>query len=509
MASNSKTIAKNTAFLYFRMLVGMIVSFYTARVVLEVLGASDYGIYNVVGGVVTIVGFLNSALSASTSRFLAFELGNNNLAKLKNTFSAALNLHIVVALLVFLIGETIGLWFFYEKLVIPDDRIQAAFWVYQFSIITTMVSFTQVPYNASLIAHENMSIYAYVGLYESFSKLAIVYILTKSPIDKLTSYGLLLMINSFMIQLYYRYYTHSKYEECKFRLVKNKALYKTLLNYSGCELFGSLASVSQNQGVSILLNLFFGPVVNAARAISLQIQAALTLFSNNFLVAVRPQVVKLFAEKKYENMYRLTFYAIKLSYCLMLAMILPIVLESKYILTLWLGDHFPEITIIFTQIILIQALFSTIHSAQCICVHAIGKIKYTGLFGGSLLIMSLPINYLLFNLGAPAYVAFIIIIFSLIGLQLIEIFFIHRYVPFSISWMIKETYMPIFMVSVLALPLPLYLHNTLYEGFARLCLVALVNIIVLIPSVWIFCLNKETRLVVQNIVKEKVLSKIR
>lgn len=312
----------------------MLVAIYTSRVILDVLGASDYGIYNVVGGVVSMMSFLNSALGASSSRFLTYELGRRDQDKLNRTFSASLNLHISVALIVFIVGETLGLWFFYEKLVIPNDRIVAAFWVYQFSIITTMISFTQVPYNASLISHENMSIYAYVGLYEAISKLSIVYLLTISPIDKLIFYGLLLMLNSVGIQLFYRFYTTKRYEECRFRIVKEKSLYKTLLGYSGWDLFGNVAIICQGQGINILLNIFFGPVVNAARAIAFQIQNAVSMFVGSFLTAVRPQVVKNLAEDNTSEMYRLTFSAAKFAYLLMLALVLPVCFEINFILTL-------------------------------------------------------------------------------------------------------------------------------------------------------------------------------
>ena len=240
--SDNKRIAKNTMFLYLRMMVVMVVSLFTSRVILNSLGATDYGIYNVVGGIVTIVGFLNSALSAGTSRFLTFALGERNLEKQKSTFGASLNLHIAVALLVLLVGETIGLWFFYEKMIIPEDRMNAAFWVYQFSIVTTMVNFTQVPYNASLIAHENMSIYAYVGLYEALSRLVIAFLITVSPIDNLIFYGLLLMVNSLFVQIFYRFYVVKNYEECRFSFVKDKTLYKNLLSYSGWDLFVRLSN---------------------------------------------------------------------------------------------------------------------------------------------------------------------------------------------------------------------------------------------------------------------------
>lgn len=305
VSSTNKRIAKNTLFLYVRMLLVMGVSIFTSRVILQTLGVEDYGIYNAVGGIVAVIGVLNGALSSSTSRFLAYELGMKDAEMLKRTFSVSLNLHMAVAFIVLLLAETIGLWFFYEKMVIPVERLSAAWWVYQFSIVTVMVNFTQVPYNASLIAHENMSIYAYVGLYDAFSRLAIAYLLSLSPMDDLVFYALLLMLNTFLIQFFYRFYTYRRYQECRFRWITDKTLYKRQLAYSGWEMFGGLASISQGQGINILLNLFFGPMVNAARAVAYQIQTAVNHFVINFLMATRPQVIKSFAEHNYERCTRL------------------------------------------------------------------------------------------------------------------------------------------------------------------------------------------------------------
>lgn len=337
--SDNKRIAKNTMFLYARMIVVMLVSLYTSRVILNTLGATDYGIYNVVGGIVTIVGFLNSALAASTSRFLTYALGEGNMSKQKETFGASLTLHMCIALLVLILGETIGLWFFYEKMIIPDDRMTAAFWVYQFSIITTMVCSTQVPYNASLIAHEKMSIYAYVGLYEAISRLTIAMLVAISPIDNLIFYGALLLANSILVQTFYRLYAIKHFQECKYQFTRNKTLYKQLLGYSGWDLFGNLAVVCQGQGVNLLLNVFFGPVVNAARAIAFQIQGAVMQFVNNFMTAVRPQVIKNYADGNVDRMYTLTFYTAKFSYMLMLALVVPLCFEINFVLGMWLGDH--------------------------------------------------------------------------------------------------------------------------------------------------------------------------
>lgn len=492
--SSNKRVVKNTAYLYIRMVVVMAVALYTSRVILQVLGSSDFGIYNVVGGIVSLMAFINQALGSSSSRFLTYALGKGDRENIKKIFSASLNLHICVALLVFVVGETIGLWFLYNKMVIPDERMTAAFWVFQFSVITTMISFTQVPYNATLIAHENMSIYAYVGLYEAFSKLAIVYLLTISPTDKLIFYALLLMLNSLGIQLFYRIYTSVHYEECRFRLVKDGGLYRRLLSYSGWELFGGLAVVTQGQGINILLNMFFGPVVNAARAIAVQIQSATAMFLQNFLVAVRPQVVKSMADGNTKQMYNLTFYAAKFGYLLMLVLVLPLCFEIDFILKIWLGKTIPDNTNVFATIILVTYLMESYHSASLMPYHAIGKVNFGNSVGGCMMISALPIAYVLLRFGLPAYSAFITIFF----VNLVQMFFgwwlLHRYVTYSYSELIRRVYIPTLLITVFGIITPLLILNLMDEGWLRFVVLVVSAEVVLLFLIYNIGLTEHERI---------------
>lgn len=491
--SSNKRIAKNTMFLYIRMMVVMVVALYTSRVILNTLGATDYGIYNVVGGIVTIVGFLNSALGGSTSRFLTFALGEGNKKKLKDTFGAALNLHICVALLVLVVGETIGLWFFYEKMIIPEERMTAAFWVYQFSIITTMVAFTQVPYNASLIAHEKMSIYAYVGLYEAISRLAIALLIAVSPIDKLVFYGLLLLVNTVAVQVFYRWYAVKHFTECRFSLVRDKALYKQLLSYGGWDLFGNLAVVCQGQGVNLLLNVFFGPIVNAARAIAFQIQGAVMQFVSNFMTAVRPQVIKNYAEGNVDRMFKLTFYTAKFSYMLMLALVVPICFEINFILKLWLGDNVPDDTALFAVIVLITYTWRTFHIAALMPFHAIGKIKTGNVTIGSLMIASLPIGYIFFKFGCPAYTVFLVILaIEVVGMFAIW-WLVHNYVYFPYRNLLSMVLVPSGIVTLITISLPLYIINNYDDGWIRFFSICLISEVLLLISALYVGLNSEER----------------
>ena len=502
--SSNKRIVKNTIFLYVRMMVVMIVALFTSRIILNTLGAIDYGIYNVVGGIVTIVAFLNSALGGSTSRYLTFALGEGILEKQKKTFGAALNLHICIALLVLIVGETIGLWFFYEKMIIPEDRVSAALWVYQFSIVTTMISFTQVPYNASLIAHEKMSIYAYVGLYEAFSKLTIAYLITISPIDNLVFYGSLLLLNTIAVQMFYRWYAVKNFSECRFSLVKDKALYKQLLSYGGWDLFGNLAVVCQGQGVNLLLNVFFGPVVNAARAIAFQIQGAVLQFVSNFMTAVRPQVIKNYAEGNVERMYSLTFYTAKFSYMLMLALVVPICCEIKFILHLWLGDAVPENTALFAVLVLVTYTWRTFHIAALMPFHAIGNIKTGNVTIGSLMIATLPIGYVLFKIGIPAYSVFLVIFaVEIVGMFAIY-WLIHNYEYFPYLDIFRKILIPSTAVTLLTVALPLYIINFMEDGWLRLILVCVSSEITLVLSAFYIGLNKSERSRIISLAKNKL-----
>lgn len=487
------------------MLIVMVVSFFTSRVILQVLGASDYGIYNVVGGVVTMMGFLNGALGASSSRFLTYELGKGNQSKLNQTFSASLNLHIWVALLVLIIGETVGLWFVINKIVVPDDRMVAAFWVYQFSIVTTMVNFTQVPYNASLIAHENMYVYAYVGLYEAIAKLLIVYAITISPIDNLVFYGLLLMLNTIGIQLFYRYYTRKRYDECRFRIVKDKMLYKTLLGYSGWDLFGGLATMLQGQGINIILNLFFGPVVNAARAIAVQVQTAISQFVNNFLTAVRPQVVKNFAEENTDKMYSLTFSAAKYAYMLMLALVLPVCFEIKFILSIWLGDSAPNDTAIFIILILVTYLMEVFHSASLMSYHAIGKIKLGNIVGGTLMMMALPLSYVALKMGAPAYSVFIVIFVVNFTQMFWGWMIVHRYVPFSYLTLFRKVYQPTIIVTLCSLIIPSIVVSMMEQGWLRFFVLCILSEMAVLLSVFYIGIDIDDRTKCIQMIKTKII----
>ena len=296
--SNNKRIAKNTLLLYFRMILTMLVTLYTSRVVLNTLGVEDFGIFNVVGGIGVMFSVLNSAMSSATQRFLSFELGQNNKEQFTKVFSMSITIHALIALIIFVLAETIGLWFLNTHLVIPADRLVAANWVYQCSVLSFMVTILSVPYNASIIAYERMGAFAYISILEVSLKLLVVFMLQWIMVDKLKLYAVLLLVVALIIRLVYGFYCKLKLEGCNYIWIKDKQLFKTLASYAGWNLWGNLAAVGMDQGVNVLLNIFFGPIVNAARGIAYQAGSAVRLFVSNFQMAVNPQIVKRFASKE-------------------------------------------------------------------------------------------------------------------------------------------------------------------------------------------------------------------
>ena len=330
--SNNKRIAKNTLLLYFRMIFMMAVSLYTSRVVLDALGVEDFGIYNVVGGVITLFSFVNGAMSSSTQRYITFELGKGNTSQLQKVFQTSMNVHLLVALLILFLGETAGLWFFYEKMVIPPLRMVSAFWVYQFSIFTMMIMVVSVPYNAVIIAHERMSTFAYISVFEVLLKLGIVYLLYLTSSDKLIVYAALLCFMQLLIRVIYGYYCSCHFDETRYQWGWDSKLFREMLCFGGWNLWGGFAAVLFTQGVNILLNLFFGPAVNAARGIAVQVQGAVTQFSTNFQTAINPQITKSYAVGDYAYMHSLIFHSSKFTFLLLATISFPVLLETEMIL---------------------------------------------------------------------------------------------------------------------------------------------------------------------------------
>ena len=503
VASENKRIAKNTAMLYFRMIFNMGITLYTSRVVLNTLGIEDFGIYNVVGGIVAMFTFLNSAMGAATSRFLIFELGKKDYPQLKKVFNASLSSHIAIAIAVFIFCETIGLWFLSHKLVIPEERMAAANWVFQFSILSAMVSLTQVPYNATIIAHEKMNVYAYVSIVEVILKLVIVYLLIIGGFDKLKTYAILVFLVSMTIAMIYRIYCNKKYEECSLSFQWDKALYKKLFSFSIWELYGGFAIMGMGQGLNMLLNMFFGPAVNAARGIAYQVQAAITSFGENFMTAVKPQIIKLYAENKVEQMMKLVFASSKYSFYLTYLLSLPLLLETGYVLKIWL-KIVPDYSLSFCRLILINNLIWAMRGPIVTCFHATGKIKAANLVCGSIFYLIIIVSYFCLKMGSPPESVFIVTIIVSVLVQITELLLLKRFIVYSIRAYMKKVVKFCLLIMIISSIVPYLLTLVIEPGFTRFIVVGFSCVVTFATSVYYFGIDIETR----NIITQKVKTKV-
>ncbi|MDL2323458.1 lipopolysaccharide biosynthesis protein, partial [Bacteroidales bacterium OttesenSCG-928-A17] len=400
-------ITKNTTVLYIRMLFSMIVSLYTSRVVLNTLGVEDYGIYNVVGGIVVLFGFFNNAMSASTQRFLTFELDRGSFERLRSVFGVSVTLHSIIALIIFILAETIGLWFLNTQINIPFERIEAANWVYQFSIFSFIITVITVPYSASIISHEKMSFYAYLGIIEVILKLLIVFILTYGNYDKLKFYAMLTFIVILIIRFTYVLYCRKEFNESKSGFLWDKELFRSMGSFANWNLLGVFAGIGYNQGVNILLNIFFGPTINAARGITFQVQGAVNNFVSSFQTAVNPPIVKAYATNNISFLYNLVFTSSKASFFLLFIISLPVMINTEEILTLWLKNP-PDYSTTFTRLILCDILVGALSGSIHTLVQATGNIKKYQLLVSGILLLNLPLSYLFLKMGYPPQITFII-----------------------------------------------------------------------------------------------------
>ena len=490
--ANNKRIAKNTLMLYIRMLFTMGVSLFTSRVILQILGVEDYGVYSVVGGIITMFSFINGGMVSATQRFLTFEIGKGDLLQLKNVFSTSLQIHALIALIIVLLGETVGLWFLYEKLVIPADRMTAAFWVYQCSIIACVVNIMSVPYNADIIAHEKMSAFAYISILEVILKLVIVYALYIVTWDKLILYAFLILCVQLIIRFVYARYCSKHFEESHYHHQIDKSLFKEMFSFAGWSFWGNLANVLYTQGINIMLNVFFGPIVNAARGIAVQVQSAVHGFVGNFQMALNPQITKNYAVGQLSQMHCLMFRSARFSFFLLYLLALPILLETDYILTIWLKTPPPE-AFIFTKWMIVISLHSTIASPCVIANQATGKVKVYQMVVGGILLTILPISYFMLRLGAPAYSVFIVH-FCVEGVaQVARMYMLRKLINLPIRSYLRDIYMPVIMVVVISCILPIYIHNQLPNGLMRFLVVGVTCVLSVGITAFIVGLTKDER----------------
>jgi O-antigen/teichoic acid export membrane protein len=507
MQSNTRRIAKNTLMLYFRQILIMLVSLYTVRVVLETLGAEDYGIYNVVAGVVTRFGFLSISMATATQRYLSFEIGKGDFEQLKKIFSLSFEIYVLIAVIVLLLAETVGLWFVANKLVIPMERQNAAFWIYQFSIISFVFSILTSPYMAAIISHEDMNIYAYVSIIEVALKLGIVFLLQLIQWDNLKLYGLLLCSVVALIALVYWTICRFKYPECKVSKYWNQKLFKEITSYTGWNLFGSLVGIFKIQAINILLNQFFNPVIVAARGIASTVNSAVISFSNNFSTALRPQIIKSYAADNRKEMLKIMFYGSKGTYFLMYLFTLPLVLEANTVLSLWLKSP-PEYTVLFTRLALIDALIDSISYPIMTVAQATGKIKLYQSVVGGILLLNLPVSWVLLLRGAPAYSVMITAICLTFIAFIARLLILKRLIDYSMVYFLKEVLLPVTKISILSAIIPFILYNILETGIVRLLMVAGLSILSVCGFVYMFGLSYQDRRKLRIIILDRIHIKI-
>lgn len=491
-------------FLYFRMLLTLVLGLYTSRVVLQTLGISDYGLYNVVGGIITLFTFINSTLASGTQRFMSYALGEQNFNKMKSVFSTAIYLHAFFSLIIVVIAEVVGLWLLYNKMQIPDCRMDAAFWVFQFSVFATMVKMMEVPYMATLIAHERMNIYAYISIYDVVMKLLIVFMIQIVDYDKLILYAFLLFIVHISSALIYLFYCRSKYNETHSIVGFNKSTFKEIASFSGWNIFGCGAVALQGQGVNILLNMFFGTVVNAARGIAFQVNAIILQFVNNFQIAVNPQIVKLYASGQKNEMIKLVINNSKFAAFLFLIIAIPAFVEIEFVLKIWLGEY-PDYAPIFLRIIIIQSLIQTMNRPVVMAIHAVGRMKAVNLTSGSVLLLILPVSYILLKLGYSPETIFLVNNIPWLFELFIALYWLNKYIEFPIIEFYKKVYGVVLPIGSLAFSLPYTIHYVL-EGneILRFLAVGFLSVVSTTLIVAYFGISKSLRLKLLN----KILSKI-
>lgn len=503
-ASNGKRIAQNTIALYFRMLITMAVGLFTSRVILDSLGIEDYGIYNLVGGFISMFNIFRAGLLSAVQRFITFDLGKGDINGLKSTFSTSMFIFIMLSVLIVIVAEIGGIWFIENKLTIPTVRMTAAHWVFQFSLLTLVLNLISFPYNALIIAHERMKAFAYMSIFDVVAKLLLTYLVYISPIDKLIFYSFLMCLIQLINRMIYNIYCRRNFEESKliWEIDWNKV--KKIYAFTGWELFGSVAVIGYTQGLNMLLGMFFSPVVNAARGVALQVQSMVIGFVNNFQTALNPQITKSFASDNRGYMFRLVFASSRVSYFLLFFFALPLMLEADILLNLWLVEV-PDYTVIFFRLIIITTMIDAISNPIITLVEATGNIKVYQIVVGSLLLMILPVSYVVLKLGGAPYSVFIVhIIFSFLAFCA-RIIMASKSTGMSKRDFATQVMLPIVLVTLISSAIPLLLHYVIDETIGRLIIVGCASVVCTISSIYYLGLHQSER----DIVASKIRSYIK
>ena len=497
----NSSVFKNTLIMYARMFFSLFVGLFTSRVVLQTLGVEDYGIYAVVGGVVSMFGVIQTSMVGATSRFLTFEMGKGDSQKLRDTFSSTLTVHVIIAFLLFILLETVGLWFVNYKLVIPEERLFAANCIFQFCILSTIVSVTQTPFNSCIVSHERFTFYAYMDVLGTILKLLILYILLIGVMDKLILYGFLILIVSVLIMSLNCIYCIRNFPESHFHFLWDKKLLKPILMFSGWDVFGNLAVMARGQGVAMLINVFFGPVMNAAEGVAGTVSATVSKFSSNITITARPQLIKRYAENNIKGMTELMSEVMRLNFIIQTFLTVPLICEMPFILKLWLG-FVPDKACEFTLFSLLFTVVGTIGSVTMILIHATGRIKKTSIINGSIYLLVIPITYFSFSFGMPVWIPYLYNTLAFTLTSLISIYLLDLYIPqFSGMKLLKNDILRCVFMYIWVLSVTYSLHILLREGWLRIIIAILLSVTLTSTCSYFFILT--------NDLKMRILAKIK
>lgn len=498
-SENNKRIAKNTLLLYVRMLFMMLVSLYTSRIILNALGVEDFGIYNVVGGVVAMFSVLSGSLSAAISRFITFELGKGAQDRLGRIFSASVTIQFLLSLIIVALIESAGVWFLNSKMNIPADRMTAANWVLQFSTITFALNLISIPYNATIIAHEKMSAFAYISILEALGRLAIAFLTLLSPIDKLIFYAILMCAVAVVIRLTYGFYCKRHFAECTYHFYWDKDILKTIFGFAGWNFIGASSAVLKDQGGNILINLFAGPAVNAARGIAIQVNHAVLGFVNNFMTALNPQITKSYASGNRDYMMILIFQGARLSFYMLLFLSLPIIINTHYILVLWLR-FVPDHAVLFVQLTLLYAMSESISAPLITAMLATGNIRNYQIVVGGLQMMNLPISYVLLRMGYMPEIVMIVSICTSQCCLAARLYMLRGMIGLSALKYLRKVYFNVVIVTISSSFIPYYVYSQLDESIISFALTTVVALLCTVISIlYIGCDIKERRFVFKKV----------
>ena len=505
VSSNNKRIAKNTIALYIRMLVMTLISLYTVRVTFKVLGIDDYGIYNVVCGLIGFLGFITTTLSTSAQRFLAFDLGQGNKNDYTHTFSMIFYIILASTIIIVLLAELFGPWLINNYLVIPVERLNAAKIIYQISIVSFIVRFLVVPYSSSIIAYEKMGVFAYISIFESLAKLGIVYLLTISPIDKLVSYAILLLFTDIIVTIIYVIVCVKNLPGCKIICYWNRTKLGEMGRFMGWSIFGSLSAIFSTQGLSIIMNMFFSPAVIASKAVADKVHSFSYSFVANFITATSPQMTKYYSIGDIPNLVSLFFRTSKICFFLMLVISIPLIISASDLLSVWLSEELLDDMILFTRLTLISTLFSAFETPISRAVHAAGNVKSYQIVNCIVSFIALPIVFILFKAGYPPFWSYIVSIVLLALSIIYRLIILHKYVEFSFKSYVNSVILPVLVVVAISIPLSYLITRISFENiFIRLLIQLSSAVVVLLFIIFVFGLKKAERSYIIRIIKSKI-----